>query len=119
MFASSVSPKQIGGPKGAKAKAAASVAPPAGRVPYSEAIVFMLGGGCYWEYQNLLDAAADLGASRVEVFRTIVLPLIFPGIIAGSLLVFIPAVGEFVIPALLGGPEQVMIGKEGLLYYIT
>ena len=60
---------------------------------------------------DLLDAAADLGASRVQVFRTIVLPLTFPGIIAGSLLVFIPAVGEFVIPALLGGPEQVMIGK--------
>jgi putrescine transport system permease protein len=46
-----------------------------------------------------------------DVFRTIVLPLTMPGIIAGSLLVFIPAVGEFVIPALLGGPEQVMIGK--------
>ena len=60
---------------------------------------------------DLLDAAADLGASRVEVFRTVVLPLTVPGIIAGSLLVFIPAVGEFVIPALLGGPEQVMIGK--------
>ena len=60
---------------------------------------------------DLLDAAADLGASPVEVFRTIVLPLTIPGIIAGSLLVFIPAVGEFVIPALLGGPEQVMIGK--------
>ena len=39
------------------------------------------------------------------------LPLTLPGIIAGSLLVFIPAVGEFVIPALLGGPDQVMIGK--------
>ena len=60
---------------------------------------------------DLIDAAADLGASRTEVFRTIVLPLTLPGIIAGSLLVFIPAVGEFVIPALLGGPEQVMIGK--------
>ena len=60
---------------------------------------------------DLLDAAADLGASRADVFRTIVLPLTMPGIIAGSLLVFIPAVGEFVIPALLGGPEQVMIGK--------
>ncbi|MCH2553812.1 MAG: ABC transporter permease subunit [SAR116 cluster bacterium] len=60
---------------------------------------------------DLLDAAADLGASQVEVFWTIVLPLTVPGIIAGSLLVFIPAVGEVVIPALLGGPEQVMIGK--------
>ena len=60
---------------------------------------------------DLLDAAADLGAGRVAVFRTVVLPLTMPGIIAGSLLVFIPAVGEFVIPALLGGPDQMMIGK--------
>ena len=60
---------------------------------------------------DILDAAADLGATRWDLFRTIVLPLTIPGIIAGSLLVFIPAVGEFVIPALLGGPEQVMIGK--------
>ncbi len=60
---------------------------------------------------DLIDAAADLGASRFAIFRTIVLPLTLPGIIAGSLLVFIPAVGEFVIPALLGGPDQVMIGK--------
>ena len=60
---------------------------------------------------DILDAAADLGATRWDMFRTVVLPLTIPGIIAGSLLVFIPAVGEFVIPALLGGPEQVMLGK--------
>ena len=60
---------------------------------------------------DILDAAADLGATRWDLFRTVVLPLTIPGIIAGSLLVFIPAVGEFVIPALLGGPEQIMIGK--------
>ena len=60
---------------------------------------------------DLLDAAADLGASRAGMFTTIILPLTLPGIIAGSLLVFIPAVGEFVIPALLGGPEQIMVGK--------
>jgi putrescine transport system permease protein len=60
---------------------------------------------------DLLDAAADLGASRAGMFMTIILPLTLPGIIAGSLLVFIPAVGEFVIPALLGGPEQIMVGK--------
>ena len=60
---------------------------------------------------DILDAAADLGATRWDMFRTVVLPLTVPGIIAGSLLVFIPAVGEFVIPALLGGPEQVMLGK--------
>ena len=60
---------------------------------------------------DILDAAADLGATRGDMFRTVVLPLTMPGIIAGSLLVFIPAVGEFVIPALLGGPDQVMLGK--------
>ena len=60
---------------------------------------------------DLLDAAADLGGSGIQIFRTIILPLTLPGIIAGSLLVFIPAVGEFVIPALLGGPDQLMMGK--------
>ena len=60
---------------------------------------------------DLLDAAADLGGSGAQIFRTIILPLTVPGIIAGSLLVFIPAVGEFVIPALLGGPDQLMMGK--------
>jgi putrescine transport system permease protein len=60
---------------------------------------------------DLLDAAADLGGSGLQIFRTIILPLTLPGIIAGSLLVFIPAVGEFVIPALLGGPDQLMMGK--------
>ena len=46
-----------------------------------------------------------------DIFGTIILPLSVPGLIAGCLLVFIPAVGEFVIPALLGGPEQLMLGK--------
>ena len=59
----------------------------------------------------LLEAAHDLGASPLRAFTSITLPLSAPGIIAGSLLVFIPAVGEFVIPALLGGPDQLMIGK--------
>ena len=61
--------------------------------------------------RDLIEAAADLGASGWEIFRTVILPLTVPGIIAGSLLVFIPAVGEFVIPALLGGPDQLMMGK--------
>jgi putrescine transport system permease protein len=61
--------------------------------------------------RDLIEAAADLGASGWQIFRTIVLPLTVPGIVAGSLLVFIPAVGEFVIPALLGGPDQLMMGK--------
>jgi len=60
---------------------------------------------------NLLDAAADLGAKPYRVFRDITLPLSMPGIIAGSMLVFIPALGEFVIPALLGGLDTLMIGK--------
>lgn len=60
---------------------------------------------------SLNEAAADLGASGVTIFRTITLPLSLPGVIAGCLLVFIPAVGEFVIPALLGGPDQLMLGK--------
>ena len=60
---------------------------------------------------SVLEAAADLGAKNWDIFRTIILPLSMPGVIAGCLLVFIPAVGEFIIPALLGGPEQLMLGK--------
>lgn len=60
---------------------------------------------------SLIEAASDLGAKTGQTFLTIILPLSMPGIVAGSLLVFIPAVGEFVIPALLGGPEQLMLGK--------
>jgi putrescine transport system permease protein len=60
---------------------------------------------------TLLEAAADLGSRPWKAFLQITLPLSIQGIVAGSLLVFIPAVGEFVIPALLGGPEQLMIGK--------
>lgn len=60
---------------------------------------------------SLLEAAADLGCPPWRTFLTITLPLSLPGIVAGSLLVFIPAVGEFVIPALLGGPDTVMIGR--------
>ncbi len=59
---------------------------------------------------SLLEAASDLGAKPVRAFLTITLPLSMPGIIAGSLLVFIPAVGEFIIPTLLGGPDTLMIG---------
>jgi putrescine transport system permease protein len=59
---------------------------------------------------SLLEAASDLGAKPIRAFVTITLPLSLPGIIAGSLLVFIPAVGEFIIPTLLGGPDTLMIG---------
>ncbi|MGQ7847088.1 ABC transporter permease subunit [Granulosicoccus sp. 3-233] len=58
-----------------------------------------------------LEAAADLGARPLTTFLTITLPLSINGIIAGCMLVFIPAVGEFVIPALLGGPDTLMIGR--------
>jgi len=60
---------------------------------------------------DLLDAAADLGAKRWRVFVDVTLPLSRPGIIAGCLLVFIPAIGEFIIPALLGGSDTLMIGR--------
>lgn len=60
---------------------------------------------------SLLEAAADLGCRPFQAFISVTLPLSMPGIIAGSLLVFIPAVGEFVIPDLLGGPDTLMIGK--------
>ena len=59
----------------------------------------------------LLEAARDLGAGPLTAFSTITLPLSLPGVIAGSLLVFIPAVGEFVIPDLLGGSDTLMIGR--------
>lgn len=61
--------------------------------------------------RSLLEAASDLGATPISAFFTVTLPLSLPGILAGSALVFIPAVGEFVIPDLLGGPDTVMIGK--------
>ena len=60
---------------------------------------------------TLLEAAADLGCKPWQAFIKVTLPLSLPGIIAGCLLVFIPAVGEFVIPALLGDPSMLMIGK--------
>jgi putrescine transport system permease protein len=61
--------------------------------------------------RSLLEAAADLGATPLRAFLSVTLPLSLPGILAGSALVFIPSVGEFVIPDLLGGPDTVMIGK--------
>lgn len=61
--------------------------------------------------RTLLEAAADLGSPPWRAFLDITLPQSVPGVIAGCLLVFIPAVGEFVIPALLGGPDNLMIGR--------
>jgi putrescine transport system permease protein len=60
---------------------------------------------------RLLEAAYDLGASPFKAFWLVTVPLSKAGIIAGFMLVFIPAVGEFVIPSLLGGPENIMIGR--------
>ncbi|MEM7293263.1 MAG: ABC transporter permease subunit [Pseudomonadota bacterium] len=60
---------------------------------------------------ELREAAADLGAKPITTFFTVTLPLTMPGIIAGSLLVFIPATGEYVIPSLLGGGNVSMIGN--------
>ena len=57
------------------------------------------------------EASADLGARPLTTFLTITLPLSVPGIIAGCMLVFIPAVGEFVVPTLVGGPDSLMIGR--------
>lgn len=60
---------------------------------------------------SLFEASADLGARPLRTFLSVTLPLSLPGIVAGSMLVFIPAIGEFVIPSLLGGPQTLMIGR--------
>lgn len=60
---------------------------------------------------TLLEAAADLGARPWKQFLTITLPQSMPGVLAGAMLVFIPVMGEFVIPDLLGGPDTLMLGK--------
>ena len=60
---------------------------------------------------TLLEAAGDLGAPPWRAFLSVTLPLSLPGVWAGVLLVFIPAVGEYVIPELLGGPQAQLIGR--------
>lgn len=60
---------------------------------------------------SLVEAARNLGASRLTAFWTITFPLSMQGVLAGCLLVFIPAIGEFVIPDLLGGSDTLMIGR--------
>ncbi|WP_151992750.1 putrescine ABC transporter permease PotH [Buttiauxella massiliensis] len=60
---------------------------------------------------SLVEASLDLGARPLKTFFSVIVPLTKGGIIAGSMLVFIPAVGEFVIPELLGGPDSIMIGR--------
>jgi len=61
--------------------------------------------------ESLVEAAKDLGCTNIGAFWRVTFPLSLPGVIAGSFLVFIPVVGEFVIPDLLGGSDTVMIGK--------
>jgi len=60
---------------------------------------------------TLLEAAIDLGCTPWQAFLRVTLPLSLPGVVAGSMLVFIPAVGEFVIPRMLGGADSLMIGR--------
>jgi putrescine transport system permease protein len=60
---------------------------------------------------SLIEAAEDLGCSKASAFWLVTFPLSIPGVIAGCFLVFIPALGEFVIPSLLGGSDTLMIGK--------
>src|SRR5690606_35005383 len=60
---------------------------------------------------SLIEAAQDLGCTPTKAFWTVTFPLSLPGVVAGSMLVFIPAVGEFVVPDLLGGSDTLMIGK--------
>ena len=62
--------------------------------------------------QRLLEAASDLGASRLQAFRRVTLPLSLPGVVAAFLFVFIPTVGEFVTPSLVGGSSGYMYGNE-------
>jgi spermidine/putrescine transport system permease protein len=61
---------------------------------------------------RLLEAAADLGASRWQAFRRVTLPLSLPGVVAGFLFVFIPTVGEFITPSLVGGTSGYMYGNQ-------
>ena len=69
--------------------------------------------------RELLTAAYDLGANRLQTFRKVTLPLSIPGIISGITLVFLPAVSSFVIPKLLGGGDYVLIGNLIEIYFLT
>jgi spermidine/putrescine transport system permease protein len=60
---------------------------------------------------SLLEASMDLGANRVKTFLYVTIPLTAPGIAAGIILVFVPTIGEFVIPDILGGAKSVLIGN--------
>ncbi|MEX1662453.1 ABC transporter permease [Thioclava sp. 15-R06ZXC-3] len=61
--------------------------------------------------RSLIEASSDLGASRTQVFARIILPLSMPGVLGGALVVFVPTIGDYVTPAMLGGPSSTMIGN--------
>jgi spermidine/putrescine transport system permease protein len=61
--------------------------------------------------RSLLEASYDLGATRRQTFFRVILPLTLPGIVGGSVIVFIPSLGNFIVPAVLGGAKVVMIGS--------
>ncbi|GGX89194.1 ABC transporter permease [Litchfieldella qijiaojingensis] len=61
--------------------------------------------------RQLIDASYDLGAGRIATFRRVILPLTMPGIMGGAILVFIPTLGNFIVPSLLGGAKVLMIGN--------
>ncbi len=61
--------------------------------------------------RRLVEASSDLGANRLQTFRRVILPLSLPGIIGGSIIVFIPSLGNFIVPDLLGGAKVLMIGN--------
>ncbi len=60
---------------------------------------------------RLVEAAYDLYASRLQVLRRVIVPLVRPGIVAGSILVFVPALGAYVTPRVLGGGKNMMLGN--------
>lgn len=68
---------------------------------------------------SLLEASMDLGANRVKTFLHVTLPLTAPGMVAGIILVFIPTIGEFVIPDLLGGAKTVLVGNVITNQFLT
>ena len=78
---------------------------------YLPFMIFPLYNNLVKQDHRYVEAAMDLGATPLVAFFKVTLPLSLSGILAGSLLVFIPAVGEFVIPELLGGPDSLMIGR--------
>ena len=68
---------------------------------------------------SLLEASRDLGATGFQTFRSVTLPLSMPGVIAGSILVFIPSLGAYVTPEILGGGKQVLLGSYIVTQFLT